>query len=368
MSLNISNWKNFKIGKLFTMLNGKGITQEEILENQGTLIAVQSGEENNGVMGYIDLEYCKQMNYTYTLKQCLTVARSGSAGFVSFQARGCVVGDSAKILLLPEEIADRDIYLFIQTVLIANRFKYNYGRKVTEDKYLNDWIKLPIMLDKSGNPLLDSTHKYSSKGYVPNWNFMKEYIQSLHHKEITTNNKYGQNSPLNLEVWKEFCLKKLFKVKKAHAYNQETFEPIEEPINKLGCITRTSNNNGLDYYGEMDIDLKIEEGNALTIGGEGVVCFYQPEQFVCGTNMTVLRNEKLNKYNGLFISTVIDYYSKDRFSYGRAFNKSQIEKSIIKLPAIQTGSKKYRDDGYEPDWQYMEDYIKSLPYGDRLEG
>lgn len=86
--LNVHNWKAFKIGYLFTMLNGKGITQEEILENEGDFIVVQSGEENNGVMGKINLEYCKKMNYIYSECQCLTVARSGSAGFVSFQING----------------------------------------------------------------------------------------------------------------------------------------------------------------------------------------------------------------------------------------------------------------------------------------
>ena len=85
MNLNVSDWKTFYIGRLFTMLNGKGITQEEITDNQGCFTAVQSGEENNGVMGKIDINYCKQMKYTYTEKSCLTVARSGSAGFVSYQ-------------------------------------------------------------------------------------------------------------------------------------------------------------------------------------------------------------------------------------------------------------------------------------------
>lgn len=31
----------------------------------------------------------------------------------------------------------------------------------------------------------------------------------------------------------------------------------------------------------------------------------------------------------------------------------------VKLPITPQGT---------PDWQFMEDYIKSLPYGDRLEG
>jgi hypothetical protein len=26
----------------------------------------------------------------------------------------------------------------------------------------------------------------------------------------------------------------------------------------------------------------------------------------------------------------------------------------------------YSENGYVPDWQFMEEYIKALPYGDRL--
>ena len=100
------------------MLNGKGITKEEVEENEGLFKVVQSGETNNGVLGKIDLNYCKRMNYTFTEKPCLTVARSGSAGFVSFQINGCVVGDSAKILLLEDDIATTEHYLFLQTYLI----------------------------------------------------------------------------------------------------------------------------------------------------------------------------------------------------------------------------------------------------------
>jgi len=177
--LNLGNWEPFNVGHLFTMLNGKGITKEEINENGGSLIAVQSGEEDNGVMGKIDLNYCKKMNYTYSEKPCLTVARSGSAGFVSYQHDGCVVGDSAKILLLPDDVATTEHYLFLQTILTANRFKYTYGRKVTEDKYLNDVIDLPVQYNTDGSIFVDSSCKYSDNGYVPDWDFMENYIKSL---------------------------------------------------------------------------------------------------------------------------------------------------------------------------------------------
>jgi len=177
--LDISDWESFQIKRLFIMLNGKGITQEEIAENEGDFIAVQSSEENNGVMGKIDLDYCKLMNYSYTEKPCLTVARSGSAGFVSYQFSGCVVGDSAKILLLPDDIATETNYLFLQTLLTANRFKYSYGRKVTEDKYLNEYISLPIKHNTDGSAFVDETQRFSDDGFVPDWDFMEKYINSL---------------------------------------------------------------------------------------------------------------------------------------------------------------------------------------------
>ena len=177
--LSIDQWEEFYVFKILKMYNGKGITKEEIGENPGKLNVVQSGEENNGLLGKIDIDYCRSMQYTMTEKSCLTVARTGSAGFVSFQVEGCVVGDSAKILVLEDNVAKKGVYLFIQTVLMANRFKYAYGRKVTEVKYLNDIIKLPIKRNKDMTPYIDETQHYSDKGYVPDWGYMDGYIKHL---------------------------------------------------------------------------------------------------------------------------------------------------------------------------------------------
>lgn len=178
LNLNINEWKEFLISELFYLYNGKGITMEEISENPGDFIAIQSGEENNGILGYINLNYVKEMNYTYTLSPCLTVARTGSAGYVSYQNNGCVVGDSAKILKLKKKDILVEYYLFLQAIMRKLRYKYSYGRKVTKEKYLAETIKLPIKTEK-GEPIIDKTHKYSSKGYIPDWDFMEAYIKSL---------------------------------------------------------------------------------------------------------------------------------------------------------------------------------------------
>ena len=162
-ALGILNWEEFTVNDIFLMHNGKGITKEEIEDNPGNFIAVQSGEENNGIIGRINKDYCAEMGYTMTENPCLTVARSGSAGFVSYQPYGCVVGDSAKILTLKEkERGNSFVYLFLKTILMASMFKYTYGRKVTEMKYLQEIIMLPAV----------------SKG-IPDYDFMEQYVKSL---------------------------------------------------------------------------------------------------------------------------------------------------------------------------------------------
>lgn len=57
----------------------------------------------------------------------------------------------------------------------------------------------------------------------------------------------------------------------------------------------------------------------------------------------------------MFIITIIDQ-EKYKFSYGRKY-RAHIEETMVKLPVDSYG---------DPDWLYMENYIKSLPYGDRI--
>ena len=62
------------------------------------------------------------------------------------------------------------------------------------------------------------------------------------------------------------------------------------------------------------------------------------------------------------------------FPFGRELNTHirkdfeftlPIQRNLDGSPVIDD-SYKYSEQGYIPDWQWMEDYIRSLPYGDRL--
>ncbi|WCR56079.1 MAG: hypothetical protein PG979_000136 [Rickettsia asembonensis] len=53
----------------------------------------------------------------------------------------------------------------------------------------------------------------------------------------------------------------------------------------------------------------------------------------------------------MFIVTILDL-ERYRYSFGKKYGKN-----IIKLPATSQGT---------PDWEFMENYIKSLPYSSSL--
>ena len=342
MNLDVELWASFQVKDILSIHNGKGITTEEIEENAGDFAVVQSGEENNGVLGKIDLDYCKSKGYTYTEKPCLTVARSGSAGFVSFQKNGCVVGDSAKILLLPDEVAKTEIYLFLHSILTANRFKYDYGRKVTEYKYMNDYIDLPTLI--------------KGRKKVPDFESMENYIKSLHYKPLTTKNRPENALPLNIEKWGEFSLNSLFEV--VLSKGDIKIDEVESGL--IPLVSSGETNNGVVGYIDSRGDGKAEifKGNTITID---MFCnaFYQKDDFyaVSHGRVNILKPKFiLNQYIAIFIITLI-HQNKYRYSYGRALYSDEAKKMTIKLPINHKG---------EPDFEFMENYIKSLPYGDRL--
>ena len=63
----------------------------------------------------------------------------------------------------------------------------------------------------------------------------------------------------------------------------------------------------------------------------------------------------MNKYIALFLTTILNL-EQYRYNYGRKCSQTRMKEISIKLPAKNN----------QPDWQFMEDYIKSLPYSKSL--
>lgn len=191
---------------------------------------------------------------------------------------------------------------------------------------------------------------------------MEDYIKSLHHKPLTTKNKTEQVPKIDISSWKEFRFGDLISdIYKAKAINKDDLYESFEPDDHIRYITRTADNNGCEMVAVRSEVLPnlIEKGNAISIGDTTATCFYQDEEFITGDHMVVVRADSwLNKYTGLFVVAMLQG-EQYKYSYGRAFLMDRIKETVIKLPVDTDGN---------PDWQFMENYIKALPYGDRLEG
>ena len=83
--------------------------------------------------------------------------------------------------------------------------------------------------------------------------------------------------------------------------------------------------------------------------------------------MVVVRAEWLDEKVATFILTILKK-EQYKYSYGRAFLMDRIKSTTLKLPIVHNDdgtpyvdeTHKFSDDGYVPDWTFMENYIKSL--------
>lgn len=369
--LNKEKWKAFRVCDVFEVLNGKGITKKEINEHQGELPAVQSGEKNNGIIGYIDQEYCEQMNYTYSTSACLTVARTGSAGYVTFQPQGCCVGDSAKILK-PRRKLDIDEFLFFRTLLMANKYRYTYARKVTEDNYKNEIIEMPATSD--GEPDYEAIKEYmqSLKRNITNLPeyFLEEgyekacwYMDNINQEDFEKNyagRASNEKVDLSDRDWSEFYLYDLFEIDSGNKFDKSKMTNYFPTVNFVG---RSSQNNGVTAYVDEVENVAPYESGFMTIalGGEYLgSCFVQMYPFYTSQNVAVLKPLKsMSIYAKLFIAHLIRFESANNYkAFARELNAHIKTDFVIKLPVNKDK---------ELDYAFIDKYIKSLAFSCKLE-
>ena len=156
-------------------------------------------------------------------------------------------------------------------------------------------------------------------------------------------------------------------------YNVMTFE---NP--KINFVGRSADNEGV--AGKVDKIEGLEPYKAgcisVALGGSLGSSYVQTEDFYTSQNVSVLKFENhISLYAKLFITTCIMFESRYKyFPFGRELNTHIKTDFGFTLPVLTDNNnnvvidttKKYSKDGYIPDWQFMENYIKSLPYGDRI--
>lgn len=116
-------------------------------------------------------------------------------------------------------------------------------------------------------------------------------------------------------------------------------------------IGSSAENNGVtNQIGNTE---NIHAGNLITVSYNGSVgeAFYQEDRFVASDDVNVLYPRfKLNKHIAWFICPIIRSVGK-QYAFINKWKKEDMEKTQIKLPLDKDGN---------PNWSYMEEYIKRI--------
>lgn len=335
MNLNIGSWKEFRLGNLFSEMYKAEAHVKSDLEcfnmfSHNTIKFISRTEMNNGCDCYV-------LNNDLTgIEEGNAIAIGDTTATCFYQSERFICGDH--MVICRAGWLNKYTALFVLSILKQEKYKYSYGRAFKMDLISSTVIKLPATADGS-----------------PDWDFMEQYIKSLNHKPLTTQNSHPQHS-LNIDSWQEFKVGDYFDV-----YLSSGDLKIDEcEPGKIPLVSSGATNNGIVGYIDEKGDGKAQifKANSITVD---MFCnaFYQNNDYyaVSHGRVNILYPKfKCNPLIGCFICSIINN-ERFKYSYGRAVYSAEISRMVIKLPTTL---------GNVPDWNYMENYIKSLPYGDRI--
>jgi len=314
--------KLIKVSDIFDVQYGNSLELNRLKQIPGGINFVSRTSKNNGVSAKVK----KIDNIEPSPAGSLTVSLGGSVleSFVQpepFYSGYHIYCLSTKIKLTDEE------KLFYCACISANRYRYNYGRQA--NRTLKDLL-------------------------IPDYSEIPPWVNSadIHQYDEASSPYYNKTTPtIETKYWKSFKIGDLFNLKKGKRLTKADMITGNLPF--IGAID--SNNGYREFIGQK----AIHAGNTITVNYNGSVAeaFFQPSPFWASDDINVLYPKfNMNQYTALFIASIIKS-EKYRFNYGRKWHLERMKISEIKLPTKNNG---------EPDFEFMENYIKTLRFSKQI--
>ena len=351
------NWKWFRYDEIFEIRKGFYNKKPDDIVG-GTIPFIGAIDSCNGITSYCDLDTIERstktgngenasLNEKLFCGNCITVSNNGSVGYAFYQITKFTCTHDVNPLYLKGHALNPYIALFLCTLIEKERFRWTYGRKWRPKRMPDSLIKLPVRYDNT--PDWDYIELYIKENIVP---LLPSKVNAIWKGlyDISPKQKKGKN--IESKTWKWFSYSELFTISGSKTTPKdvlEQFGPGEYPY-----VTTQANNNGVNSF----YNYWTEEGGVLTIDSAVLgYCSYQEKRFSASDHVEILTPRfPMNKYVAIFLTTLINM-EQYRYCYGRKRSQSKLYISKIKLPIDSEGT---------PDWQFMEDYIKSLPYSKNI--
>lgn len=338
MDLKLSDreWKQFKLASIFKIENCKCSKVSGL--QKGTTPYVGATNRNNGVMNFV-----KADKKLITKGNCLAFIcdGEGSVGYSIYKAEDFIGSTTVKVGR--NEKLNKYNATFITTIADTVRSKYNFGFKRNETHLKNEILMLPA----------------NTKG-EPDFEFMEAFMKQKEQEKIEEYNNYISQRisalkniksvvPIEEKEFLEFEIEKLFNVKSGSRLTKADMKKGIKPF-----IGATDSNNGITAF--VSNSNSSVDSNVLGVNYNGSVVenFYHPYKAIFSDDVKRLSFKEIesNKHLFLFVKTQI-LKQKAKYQYGYKFNGTRMNRQKIMLPV---------NDKNQPDYDYMENYMKQLEY------
>ena len=303
---------------------------EDDREN-GIFPFVTAGENNEGVSSFINNSEAN------TFENSITIDMFGNCFYHSYKFK-C----DDNILVMQNPKLNPQTGLFIAAVIASDKYRNSYGRQYRQKDYVRHKIQLP-----------------ATPNGEPDWEYMDQFMKKRYRGGYKTNVK-SHHIPLKTHKWKTYFLHDLYEIKMGNGFDKNK---LDEDNHEVNLVSRISFDNGVDCKVGYVNDITPFPAGLVTVALGGSYlgsCFVQHEAFYTAQNVAVMtpKFEEMNFFTNLFLSCLIREEAKTKYcAFGRELNAHIGREFTVNLPQKSDGS---------PDWKFMENYIKSLPYSDRI--
>ena len=329
-------WGEFELKDYFEFYLSKGDNQADLL-SAGIVPLISSGSFDNGICKFIEKGGGKSEIFD---KNLITVDMFGKPFFHPYKFYSVSHG-RINILKEKQTMSNYAKKFIIKAIEKSTEGIFSYNRMCSQKRLLTISIMLPA--DKTGNP---------------NWHFMEEYIKERENKQRNDLKEYYKSRLLDLVIcpevltdveWGEFSLRDLFTFERGNQNNISACEAGEIPL-----VSAKKIDNGVKAF-ISDNGKRLFEGHILTLNNDGDggvgIAYYQANKMALDTHVTALIPIiPINRSSLLFISKTITI-QRDKFSHGYSLDNNRMKAQKIVLPIDENG---------EPNWTYMENFIKNI--------
>lgn len=175
--LNVADWKPFSVGKLFRIEPTNGVVTDG-LDDGNDIAYIAAKHEVNGFEKMCSLDGIEDWQSDGNCVIFVQIGE-GSCGYANYSYDNFIGMKGKTACGYIDNIMNPYIGMFLTTILCCERPKHSFGRSWTGDRLTDTIINLPVKKDTNGNIIIDNTHKFSDEGFIPDWQFMEDYIKAL---------------------------------------------------------------------------------------------------------------------------------------------------------------------------------------------